>query len=225
MVMRMQAPVMLAAAAPLAVSGAFFNAVIYEMPSDQAFISQPLYNDTPRNNMYTISAWKIAKPGAGDEPVLPNQGELLYAPLRFNLPPRSSEYFRLYYKGPEDSQERYYRVVFKETPMTLLPFRDTPQKMDVLPVVAMSTILVVRPRQQRLEWQLDEQKGILRNSGNTFFRVIIHQGCTGNDERSTQFYMLPGESYRDAALSGKNRKFVVANQRYFTLGNACAEAR
>ncbi|WP_270037593.1 hypothetical protein [Klebsiella pneumoniae] len=31
--------------------------------------------------------------------------------------------------------------------------------MDVLPVVAMSTILVVRPRQQRPEWQIDERQG------------------------------------------------------------------
>lgn len=155
----MKAAAMLLAASPLAAAGAFFNAVVYEMPSDRAFISQPLYNDTPRNNMYSIAAWKIAKPGAGNEPVLPNQGELLYAPLRFNLPPGSSEYFRLYYKGPEDNQERYYRVVFKETPVTLIPFRTTPQKMDVLPVVAMSTILVVRPRQQRLEWQIDERQG------------------------------------------------------------------
>lgn len=217
--------VMLLAATPLAAVGAFFNAVVYEMPSDRTFISQPLYNDTPRTNMYTIAAWKIAKPGAGNEPVLPNQGELLYAPLRFNLPPRSSEYFRLYYKGPEDNQERYYRVVFKETPVTLIPFRAVPQRMDVLPVVAMSTILVVRPRQQRLEWQIDERKGEIHNSGNTFIRVIIHQGCAGSDERSAQFYLLPGERYRDASLSGQNRKFVVANQRYYPLGRACLDVR
>ncbi|PXW43948.1 hypothetical protein DET57_11062 [Klebsiella oxytoca] len=225
MFIRIKAPVVVLATVPLLASGAFFNAVIYEIPSDKTFISQSLYNDTPRNNMYTISAWKIAKPGAGDEPVLPNQGELLYAPLRFNLPPRSSEYFRLYYKGPEDDLERYYRVVFKETPVTLLPFRDRPQKMDVMPVVAMSTILVVRPRKPRLEWQIDERKGELRNIGNTFFRVIIHQGCAGDDERSTQFYMLPGERYSDASLVGKNRKYLVANQRYFALGNACFDAR
>jgi len=220
----MKAAVMLLAASPLVAAGAFFNAVVYEIPSDRAFISQPLYNDTPRNNMYSIAAWKIAKPGAGNEPVLPNQGELLYAPLRFHLPPGSSEYFRLYYKGPEDNQERYYRVVFKETPVTLIPFRTTPQKMDVLPVVAMSTILVVRPRQQRLEWQIDERQGEIYNSGNTFFRVIVHQGCAGSDERATQLYLLPGERYRDAALAGKNRKFVVANQRYFPLGKACPDA-
>ena len=58
------------------------------------------------------------------------------------------------------------------------PCRATPQKMDVM-VVAMSTILVVRPRQQRLEWQIDERQGEIYNSGNTFFRVIVHQGCAG----------------------------------------------
>ena len=96
--------------------------------------------------------------------------------------------------------------------------------MDVLPVVAMSTILVVRPRQQRLEWQIDERQGEIYNSGNTFFRVIVHQGCAGSDERARQRYLLPGDPYRDAALAGKNRKFVVANQRYFPLGKACPDS-
>ncbi|SQI93294.1 CFA/I fimbrial chaperone [Klebsiella oxytoca] len=63
------------------------------MPSDRAFISQPLYNDTPRNNMYSIAAVENCQTRRGNEPVLPNQGELLYAPLRFHLPPGSSEYF------------------------------------------------------------------------------------------------------------------------------------
>ncbi|WP_261983044.1 hypothetical protein [Klebsiella oxytoca] len=37
----MKAAAMLLAALPLAAAGAFFNAVVYEIPSDRAFISQP----------------------------------------------------------------------------------------------------------------------------------------------------------------------------------------
>lgn len=32
-----------------------------------------------------------------------------------------AEYFKLYYRGPKDDVERYYRVIFKETPVTVFP--------------------------------------------------------------------------------------------------------
>ncbi len=74
--------------------------------------------------------------------------------------------------------------------------------MDVLPVVAMSTILVVRPRQQRLEWQIDERQG-RSTIAEIRFPGDCSPGLRGSDERARQLYLLPGERYRDAALAGK----------------------
>lgn len=85
----------------------------------------------------------------------------------------------------------------------------------------MSTILVVRPRKVNLRYEADEKTGIIHNSGNTFFCVIIQKGCDGDDESSTQFYMLPGERYSAQAVKVNNRKFVVATGRYLPLGRAC----
>ncbi len=48
------------------------------------FISRPLVNDTSSNNLYTISAYKIARPGNGNERPVPGQDkDLVWSPLQF----------------------------------------------------------------------------------------------------------------------------------------------
>ncbi len=44
-------------------SAVYFDSIIYDMDASKDFISRPLVNDTSSNNLYTISAYKIA--GAG----------------------------------------------------------------------------------------------------------------------------------------------------------------
>lgn len=66
--------------------------------------------------------------------------------------------------------------------------------MDVVPSVSMSTILIVRPRKTQFKYEINEETGTIKNTGNTFFRVVIQKGCNGDDESSTQFYMLPGKA-------------------------------
>lgn len=203
-------------------SAVYFNSLIYDMEPDQRFISRPMVNDTPRTNLYTISAYKIDKPGKGGENrIIGGPMEVVYSPLKFTVQANGKEYFKLFYHGPEDGSERYYRVVFKESPVQMFPLKKQDKYMDVLPVVAMSTVLVVRPRKIRLQFEIDEHTGTIRNTGNTYFRVIIQKGCHGDDESSTQFYMLPGESYRNAIAGGNNKKYVVALGRYHPLGNGC----
>ena len=200
----------------------WFSALIYDMPADKDFVSRPIYNDTDRTNLYNISAWKIDRPGNGGENKISDQDlEILWAPLKFSLAPLQTDYFKLYYRGPKDDKERYFRVVFKEIPLRLYPLQKTGSNLNVLPVTSMSTILVVRPRKIKLAYKVDEQKGIIENTGNTFFRVIIQKGCEGDDESSTQFYMLPGEKYQDKSVSVTNRKFIVAQDKYIKLGNGC----
>lgn len=201
---------------------AWFNATIYAMPSEQNFISRPIYNDTPTTNLYTASAYKIDKPGLNGEHKINNQEpEIIWTPLRFTLAPGGTEYFKLYYRGPKDDQERYYRVEFREAPVRLFPLKSQGAYFDVLPVVAMSTVLVVRPRDARFAYTVDEKSGTIVNTGNTFFKVIIQRGCHGDDETALQFNMLPGERYHNPAVSAKNRKFITAGNRYLPLGTAC----
>ncbi len=204
------------------VQAVWFNSLVYDIPADKDFISQSLFNDTDRTNLYNVSAFKIDKPGNGDENVIRGSDlEILWAPLKFSLSPQQTDYFKLYYRGPKDDVERYYRVVFKEIPVRAFPLQTTGSHLNVLPVTAMSTFLIVRPRKINLAYQVDEHNGIIKNTGNTYFRVIIHKGCDGDDVSSNQFYMLPGEQYQDASVKGKNKKFIVADNKYMKAGTAC----
>ena len=203
-------------------SAVYFESIVYDMAASKEFIARPIVNDTQRNNLYTISAYKIARPGDGHERVMDGaEKELVWSPLKFTVQPDGREYFKLYYRGPQDDIERYYRVTFKETPITLFPWRGDQKKMDIIPVVAMSTLLIVRPRKTQLRYEIDETTGVIRNTGNTYFRVVLQKGCNGDDESSTQFYMLPGESWQGPEAKSGNKKYVVALGRYNKLGHGC----
>lgn len=201
---------------------AYFSAIIYDMDASKDFIARPVINDTKKTNLYTLSAYKISRPGKGlENPVNDISRDLVWSPLKFTVQPNGREYFKLYYRGPKDNIERYYRVVFKETPVTLFPWRDENKGIDSFPVVSMSTILIVRPRETHLNYEIDEQSGTIKNTGNTFFRVILQKGCNGDDESSTQFYMLPGETWKGTEATAVNKKYIVALGNYHHLGKGC----
>lgn len=124
----------------------YFNSIIYDMDASKDFIARPVINDTNKTNLYTLSAYKISRPGNGLEPPVNDiTRDLVWSPLKFTVQPNGREYFKLYYRGPKDEVERYYRVVFRETPVTLFPWRAEQKRMDFIPVVSMSTLLIVRP--------------------------------------------------------------------------------
>ncbi len=198
------------------------DSTVYDMTPQQSFISWSILNDSPRSNLYTITAWKIDRPGAGGERrVDGSELEVVYSPLRFTLQPGHRDYFKLYYRGPIDDRERYYRVQFKETPATLIPWRKRRQGLDAVPVVSVSAILVVRPRKMVFRYEVDEAAGTLKNIGNTWFRVIVQQGCQGDDESASQLALLPGDVWHNDAVNIHNRKYIVALGRYHKLGQGC----
>ncbi len=209
-------------AAALPARAVRLESTIYDITPPQNFISWPILNDSSRANLYTIAVWKIDRPGAGGERrVDGSELEVVYSPLRLTLQPGRRDYFKLYYRGPQDERERYYRVQFKETPVTLIPWREQRQGLDAVPVVSVSAILVVRPRKMTFRYELDEATGMLKNSGNTWFRVIVQQGCQGDDESATQLALLPGDVWRNSAINARNRKYIVALGRYHRLGQGC----
>lgn len=66
-------------------SAVYFDSIIYDMDGSKDFISRPIVNDTKSNNLYTISAYKISRPGNGDErPVTGQDKDLVWSPLQFH---------------------------------------------------------------------------------------------------------------------------------------------
>ena len=185
----------------------YLESTIYEMPSDKSFISKRIYNDSQKQNLYSIGAVKIDKPGPGGENRSAiAEGELLFTPLNFSLAPQASEFFKIFYRGPQDDKERYYRILFREMPITLFTERNQGKGGQALPVIAMDTILVVRPRKMNLAYTIDEANGTLKNT---------------TDDDATMRYVLPGETWRSSELKSKNRKFIVALQKYIPVGQGC----
>jgi P pilus assembly protein, chaperone PapD len=200
----------------------YLDSTIYDMPADASFISKRIFNNSKKQNVYSISAVKIDKPGPGGERRQPiEEGELLFAPLNFSLAPDAGEYFKIFYRGPQDDRERYYRVQFTEMPVTMFPARNQGKKSEAIPAIAMETILVVRPRKLDLRYTLDERSGVLKNTGNTFFKIIVQRGCHSTDDEATIRYVLPGETYRSSGLKYQNKKFIVALQKYIPVGDGC----
>lgn len=200
----------------------YLNSTVFSVEARDAFLSIPVVNNTSVANIYSVQAFKIDKPGVGGENrVRENEKDVIWSPLNITIPPGGKDYFKVFYRGPKDRQERYFRIIFRELPVTIVPFKKNARATEVVSTISMSAILIVRPRTTVLKYAYDESQGILKNSGNTFFRVIIHKGCAGDDESSHQFHMLPGERYSSATLKGMNRKFIVAEGRYIPLGTAC----
>lgn len=200
----------------------YFSSYIYEMRSNEDFISKYITNDTEIKNLYSVNTYPIERPDNKNEVRLNTKDkEILYAPLRKTIEKKLTDSFKLYYRGPQDDKERYYRVTFTETPLVLYDNKQTSKSLTYLPSIALSTILIVRPRKPKFEYILNEKQGYIRNTGNTFFRVIIHKGCNGKDEESEQFYMLPNEEYHHISITQENKKLIIFDKRYIPVGEKC----
>lgn len=219
---RLKTAVLMAAMATFSAHAVYLESTIFDMPADKAFMSKRIYNDSKKQNLYSISAVKIDKPGPGGERRSAiTEGELLFTPLNFSLAPGSSEFFKIFYRGPADEKERYYRILFRELPVTLFADRKHGKKSEAIPAIAIDTILVVRPRKIDFRFSMDEHNGILKNTGNTFFKVIVHKGCHATDDEAEMRYLLPGETWRNSRLKANNKKFIVALSKYTPIGKGC----
>lgn len=201
----------------------YLSSGVFTLESDHTFFSRQFVNNTKETNLYVISAYRINKPGADEQPQPLQEGEILYTPLRKILEPGAWEYFKIFYRGPADDRERYYRIAIQEIPANALPAQAQGKTPLISPTVALDTIMVVRPRKMRFTYHYDPQAGVLKNTGNTYFRVMIHQGCHGAEDAAKVFNLLPGESYRGADLRGQNRKFIIGFNKYQRLGEQCFE--
>ncbi|WON77513.1 hypothetical protein [Serratia sp. UGAL515B_01] len=140
------------------------------------------------------------------------------------MEPGGWEYFKILYRGAADERERYYRIVIKEIPANAISIPNQSKMPLISPTVALDTILVIRPRKMHFTYQYDPQSGVLKNTGNSYFRVMIHQSCLAEDDTAKVFNLLPGESYTGADLRGQHRKFIIALDKYIRLGKQCFES-
>ncbi len=198
----------------------YINSDISSMESGQEFFSKPYINDTKKTNLYNFSAYQIDKPGNNEHGQPIQNGEIIFTPLKKILLPNEQEFFKIFYRGEEDNKERYYKIIISETPLDMR--NDDEQKKQPLfyPTVSLETYFVVRPKNPDFKYDLNQNEGLLKNTGNTYFRVLLHENCEVDDDSTPyMLYLLPNQVYQDARLKKKSRKYIVIFDKYYPIGN------
>ncbi|WP_202901331.1 fimbria/pilus periplasmic chaperone [Chania multitudinisentens] len=194
----------------------------FAMSQDEAFVAKRVLNNNNSARIYQVSIQAIDKPGQQETRSRPADGELLFAPKQLTLQAGQGEYYKFYYHGPKDNKERYYRVAFREIPTnTLDSAKQDKAGVSLEPIVVMDTILVVRPRETKFAYQLDKQRGTIKNTGNTFFKFLLKPGCNSTDEEGTTEYLRPGDTLTHPGIKLKGQKFIIYNETFINVDKSC----
>lgn len=194
----------------------------FSLGAEESFVAKRVLNNNPSARLYQISVVGIDRPGGNEVRSRPADGELLFAPRQLTLQAGQGEYFKLYYHGPQDNRERYYRVSFREIPTRNRIGRTAAGgSVGIDPVVVMETIMVVRPRQVQFKWAFDRQAGSVSNSGNTWFKLLIKPGCDATEEEGEAWYLRPGDVVRQAALRQPGNKYIIYNDKFIKISKDC----
>lgn len=198
----------------------YINADISSMESGQEFFSKPYINDTDKTNLYSFSAYKIDKPGNQEYGAPIHNGEIIFTPLKKILLPGEQEFFKIFYRGEADETERYYKIIISETPLDMRNDDEQKKRPLFYPTVSLETYFVVRPQKPDFKYELNPSTNTLKNTGNTYFRVLLHESCDANDDSEPYvFYLLPGQESKDERLKKKSRKYIVIFDKYYPIGN------
>ncbi|WP_339329858.1 molecular chaperone [Aeromonas hydrophila] len=199
------------------------GAMTIAMAPNEEFIARTVTNNSGSPKVYEVQMEKISNPTATGTSVTTVPGELLFAPKRFTLHAKRMQNVKLYYKGPADGQERYYRITFTESPAAQLDESGQARRRGALEMkLALQSTLVVRPRQVRFQYQLDPARSSITNTGNTYFEFMVKRGCLQADSEADSKYLLPGETYQNSRIGqAGNQKLIVYQSRFIRVGKDC----
>ncbi|WP_429176280.1 hypothetical protein [Aeromonas salmonicida] len=164
-------------------------------------VSKEIENNSDQARLVTVSVSRISSPEESGVEVPMEDGELLLSPARMMLPARAKNNVRFFYKGPADDKERYYRITWHDTALSMDELRNERRQAVATTSAIVGTILVVTPRRSHFDYAL--QNGELINRGNASYRVVAYGVC--RDKPSEQCK----ETYYD--LPGKHRAFKRVN--------------
>ncbi|WP_339015133.1 fimbria/pilus periplasmic chaperone [Aeromonas popoffii] len=193
------------------------------MEPSQSFVSRTVTNNSTAPKIYEIRANKISNPTANGQQLDMKRGELLYSPKRFVLHSKQVQNVKFYYRGDVDDHERYYQVIFTESPTAQTDESEKNIRRGALEIkLELQSILVVRPRKMQFNYQLDKGSSAIKNTGNTFFEFMVKDGCEQPDGKADSKYLLPGDIYHNVKVSESgNQKVIVFQSRFIPVGNDC----
>lgn len=165
-------------------------------------VSKEIENSSDQARLVTIAISRISSPEEnGVEIPMEVEGELLLSPARMMLPAKAKNNVRFFYKGLMDEKERYYRITWRDTALSMDEQHNEKRQAVATTSAQIGTILVVTPRKSHFDYVLKE--GELINRGNASYRVVAYGVCRDNPDEQCK------ETYYD--LPGKQRTFKRVN--------------
>lgn len=192
---------------------------VSDFSAKDGFSSKKYVNNTKNTNVYSLSVKKILKPGKDEVEIPIEDGELLFSPKKKVLLPNEWEYFKFYFNGRQDNRERYYRVIISELSLSTFEDEEIKKATYILPKIGLDTYLIIRPAEMKFDYFFNGKS--LKNTGNTYFRVIIHNSC--NNEGSNYFYLLPNEEFAGKSLQSKGNKYLIFMDKIILLEKKCVD--
>ncbi|BBQ85154.1 fimbrial chaperone EcpE [Klebsiella sp. WP3-W18-ESBL-02] len=200
----------------------YIGDLTFSIDSDKAYTSKRILNNNNAARIYRVAITGIHNPNDDENGYALGDGELLFAPHLLTLQPHAGEYFKFFYHGPADGKERYYRVSISEIPVN--DYRKSglgSSKVLLEPIVVLDSILVVRPRQIHFNYSFDHMTGVLKNTGNTFFKAIAKPDCDSTEEQGKVWYLRPGDEVSNTMLRQRGDKYIVYNANFIKFSEEC----
>ncbi|ATL91584.1 hypothetical protein CK911_01350 [Aeromonas sp. CU5] len=151
-------------------------------------------NETARHALVVVSVAEVDSP-TSDRQINMQGGELLFTPSRQVIRKKGKANFRFIYKGPENSKERYFRVMFTETYVDRLT-RKSKQEGEtngkVTPNLSMGYILTLPPSNGFQHYLLNRDS--VTNVGNVSFVFRAYGKDKKGKEASIVIPLLPQQT-------------------------------
>ncbi|MGP3590109.1 fimbria/pilus periplasmic chaperone [Vagococcus sp. WN89Y] len=203
-------------------SAIYLGNLTFSMPAKSSMVTRYVVNNNKEARVYRVMLRSIDKPGEDEVNMRPKDGEILYSPRQITLQPGEGDFFKFHYHGPEDDKERYYRVYFQEIPaQNRTTHRAENSAVSMMPVIVMQTILVVRPRKINFRWEYDKMGSVIKNTGNTWFKLLLKPHCDATEEESDAWYMRPGDVLRQDSVRQAENIFIIYNEKFIKVTNTC----
>lgn len=187
-------------------------------------LAKEISNPTDSARLVSLKVERISSPmESGIVIPMESPSELLSTPANLIMPGNSKENFRVFYKGPEDDKERYYRLSWSDEPVTDDGATSSRKQGQAMTSAIINTILVVAPRKEKFDFL--RQGATVTNTGNASFRVISFGPCRDKKKDLGQgcrerYYVMPGVSIKIQHIDLNEKKSRIGiwhGQKYINV--------
>ncbi|GLR10099.1 hypothetical protein COO59_05285 [Mixta theicola] len=209
---------------PFSVQAINIGEVTSIMPPAASTLAKEIGNPTDSARLVSLKVERISSPMENGIVIpMDSKSELLATPVNLIMPGKSKENFRIFYNGPEDDKERYYRLSWSDEPVTDYDGTTIRKQGQAMTSAIINTILVVAPRKEKFDFL--RQGDTVTNKGNSSFRVISYGPCRDKTRDLGQgcrerYYLMPDVSIKLQHIDFDDRKSHIGiwhGQKYINV--------